>query len=51
MAVLALSHLLEQSKLDLGPDMVEAGLPKAVTMRKAQVSARRPIYSACFSRS
>ncbi|KAK9813607.1 hypothetical protein WJX73_010348 [Symbiochloris irregularis] len=35
-ATLALSHLLEQDNLDLGPDMVEAGLPKAVAMRKAQ---------------
>lgn len=41
MAALALSHLLEQESLDLGPDMVEAGLPKAVAMRKAQVLLRR----------
>lgn len=35
--MLALNHLLEQPKLDLGPDMVEAGLPKAVATRKSQV--------------
>lgn len=47
MAVLALNHLLEQPNLDLGPDMVEAGLPKAVAMRKAQVDPRWLAQASC----
>ena len=37
MALLALRALLTDSKLDLGPDMVEAGLPRLVSQRQQQV--------------
>ncbi len=36
-AVLALKNLLADEKLQLGPDMVEAGLPKVVQQRSTQV--------------
>lgn len=35
--MLALRNLLTNDKLELGPDMVEAGLPKVVLQRKTQV--------------
>ena len=37
-AMLSLRNLLANSKLELGPDMVEAGLPKVVQQRITQVS-------------
>ena len=37
MAVLSLKNLLADEKLQLGPDMVEAGLPKVVQQRTNQV--------------
>ena len=36
-AVLSLKNLLAEEKLQLGPDMVEAGLPKVVQQRTNQV--------------
>ncbi len=36
-AMLALRNLLTNDKLQLGPDMVEAGLPKVVQQRISQV--------------
>ena len=36
-AVLSLKNLLADEKLQLGPDMVEAGLPKVVQQRSNQV--------------
>ena len=36
-ALLALKALLADSKLDLGPDMVEAGLPRYIAQRQQQV--------------
>ena len=44
-AVLALRNLLAAPGLDLGPDMVEAGLPKVVTQR--QLQARSPRHHRC----
>ena len=35
--MLALRNLLTNDKLELGPDMVEAGLPKVVQQRMTQV--------------
>ena len=37
-ALLALKNLLSTPGLDVGPDMVEAGLPKVVAQRQLQVS-------------
>ena len=37
-AMLALRNLLANQKLELGPEMVEAGLPKVVQQRIVQVS-------------
>ena len=36
-AMLALRNLLANQKLELGPEMVEAGLPKVVQQRITQV--------------
>ena len=36
-AMLALRNLLANPKLELGPEMVEAGLPKVVQQRIVQV--------------
>ena len=37
MALLALRALLTDSKLELGPEMVEAGLPRLIAQRQQQV--------------
>ena len=45
-AMLALRNLLTNAKLELGPDMVEAGLPKVVQQRLTQVhTLARHIHS------
>ncbi len=44
-AMLALRNLLTNDKLQLGPEMVEAGLPKVVQQRISQVCCSQ--QSAC----
>lgn len=42
--MLALRNLLTDDKLELGPEMVEAGLPKVVQQRKTQVQFVRSLH-------
>ncbi len=44
-AMLALRNLLTNDKLELGPEMVEAGLPKVVQQRKTQVQLLSTLHS------
>ena len=43
--MLALRNLLTNDKLELGPDMVEAGLPKVVQQRLTQVHVWRTLHT------
>ena len=52
-AMLALRNLLTNDKLELGPEMVEAGLPKVVQQRISQVGCCPEPYknteTGCFA--
>ena len=46
-AMLSLRNLLANNRLELGPDMVEAGLPKVVQQRITQVGTNGCRYCLC----
>ena len=56
MALMALKSLLADSKLELGPEMVEAGLPRYIAQRQQQVQVQglglriRDLGSGCLER-
>ena len=47
--MLALRNLLTNDKLELGPDMVEAGLPKVVQQRMSQVPILCTLHTFTFT--